>query len=114
MVAKSLGGGPQTADKCNFKSNNIAVDPMWFVILSAAKYLYFRTVQRFFTFVQNDKFAYCIDEGATAMLSPTTEVLYCPSVLVGAVRNKSTACDDGTFMFPKEFLLLHRNFGGGT
>ena len=39
---------------------------------------------------------------------------YCPSVLVGAVRNKSTACDDGTFMFPKEFLLLHRNFGGGT
>ena len=29
---------------------------MWFVILSAAKYLYFCTVQRFFTFVQNDKF----------------------------------------------------------
>ena len=33
---------------------------MWFVILSAAKYLYFCTVQRFFTFVQNDKFAYYI------------------------------------------------------
>ena len=25
------------------------------------KHLYFRTVQRFFTFVQNDKFACCID-----------------------------------------------------
>ena len=34
---------------------------MWFVILSVAKYLYFRAVQRFFTFVQNDKFACCID-----------------------------------------------------
>ena len=34
---------------------------MWFVILSAAKYLYFCTVKRFFTFVQNDKFACRID-----------------------------------------------------
>ena len=43
------------------------------VILSVAKYLYLCTALRFFTFVQNDKFAYCIDEGATAMLSLATE-----------------------------------------
>ena len=26
-----------------------------------------------------------------------------------AVRSQSTACDDGTFMFPKEFIAHKRN-----
>ena len=35
---------------------------------------------------QNDKFAYCIDQGATAMLSLATEVLYCAEGKYGFSR----------------------------
>ena len=38
-------------------------------ILSVAKYLFFNAIMRFFTFVQNDKFAYGINWGRNCYIN---------------------------------------------